>query len=243
MKIKYGLIPLLLGSLSLQAAPIQRQHGEILFPSIPVRENPPPQYPWRMDYDREIPRITKEHFRCRGSRANSIRVAEADDGSKLYLEDCGGVADHSLPLRNGEEFIYEILIEVLNKVQEATGKKVVITSGHRCPLHNTYIDPSVRNSKSKHQLGAAATFYVEGFEDQPQDVLKKILQEYPDLTQSEEGWGNKEFFVKIYWSHEGRDGDNSHIYPYLSVQVRFDRKTNQRVEYSWKTARQPLYRW
>ncbi len=224
------------------AVPIERHHGELLFLPTEALEVTAPCYPWRAESERTHPPITKEYFRCRGSHVNSIRVVEGDKG-KLYLEDCGGMADHSLPLRNGKEFIYPILIELLNKVQESTGKKVVITSGHRCPLHNSYIDPSPKNSKSKHQLGAAVTFYVEGLQNQPQEVLKRILSHYPELQQEEDGWGNKELTIRIYWMHEGRDADNDHPYPYLSVEVRFDKSSNQRVEYSWKKAHQPLYRW
>ncbi len=237
------LLICILSTFVLHGALIERQQGEILFPPVQTVERPPPQYPWRAELERTHPRITKEHFRCRGNRARTVKIAETEDGSKVYLEDCGGITDHSLPLRNGEEYIYEALIEVLNKVQDTTGKRVIVTSGHRCPLHNTYVDHSVKNSKSKHQFGAAVTFYVEGMENQPQEVLKRILQEYPDLAQTDEGWGNKELALRIYWSHEGRDGDNGHPYPYLSVQLRFDRTTGQRVEYSWKNARQPLYRW
>ncbi len=242
MKSAIALICLLL-CVKAGAAPIERQRGEILFSQFPVTASPPPQYPWRVRHERALPQITKEHFRCRGSRASSAKVVEGEGGAKLYLEDCGGVTDHSLPLREGKEFIYPVLIDLLNKIQDDMGKRVVVTAGHRCPMHNSYVDASLKNSKSKHQLGAAVTFYVDGLESKPQEVLRHILRAYPDLVQSDEGWANKEFLIKIYWAHEGRDGDNKHPYPYLSAQVRFDRATNQRVEYTWKSARQPLYRW
>ncbi len=41
-------------------------------------------------------------------------------------------------------------------------------------------------------------------------------------------WYNKEIFIKLYQATEGRDLDNSHPYPYIAIQVRWDRDRNQR---------------
>jgi hypothetical protein len=43
---------------------------------------------------------------------------------------------------------------------------------------------------------------------------------------------NKEILIKFYMPNEGRNADNRHPFPYLSIQVRFDRETNMRVAYS-----------
>ena len=42
-------------------------------------------------------------------------------------------------------------------------------------------------------------------------------------------WYNKEIFIKIYQTNEGRDLDNQHPYPYICLQVRTDRDTGQRI--------------
>ena len=47
-------------------------------------------------------------------------------------------------------------------------------------------------------------------------------------------WYNKEVLIKLYLSHEGRDRDNAHHFPYLSLQVRYDRDKQERVIYTWE---------
>ena len=49
-------------------------------------------------------------------------------------------------------------------------------------------------------------------------------------------WYNKEIFIKLYKKKEGRNFDNRHPYPYISIQVRFDTELNERVIYSWDKA-------
>jgi hypothetical protein len=50
-------------------------------------------------------------------------------------------------------------------------------------------------------------------------------------------------FVKIYRENEGRNFDNQHAYPYISIQVRYDREKKQRVLYSWDLATHNYLRW
>jgi hypothetical protein len=49
-------------------------------------------------------------------------------------------------------------------------------------------------------------------------------------------WFNKEILIKLYKKEEGRDFDNRHPYPYISVQVRFDCEHNEKVVSSWQKA-------
>jgi hypothetical protein len=49
-------------------------------------------------------------------------------------------------------------------------------------------------------------------------------------------WYNKEILIKLYLKNEGRDFDNRHPYPYVSIQVRFDRELNEKVVCSWQKA-------
>ena len=155
---------------------IYRQHDETLFEtSRPERKHPEP-YPWEKELAGKYPKITKEFFRCKGSQLNPPRMA-TQSGEVVRFYDCGGAEKHSLPLRNNKEFIYPILIDLVNYIQAKTGKRIVITCGHRCPDHNTYADPSVEGQSSKHMIGAEVSFYVQGLEDQPEQIVK-YLQDY-----------------------------------------------------------------
>jgi hypothetical protein len=231
---------------------IARKQDEYLFAVLPPQSQPPLPLPW----DRQKPNaINKYHFRCKGCFRNPPFSTERQ-GEKTYVYDCDGSYQHSLPIRDGEEYIYPILIDLLNYIQEQTNSTVIITSGHRCLEHNTYVDPSTVNQTSKHQIGAEVDFYVQGLEQHPHKVLNIIKQYYnthptkstkQEFTQFQryekedahvrtQPWYNKEVFVKIYQANEGRNKDNTHPYPYLSIQVRWDENTNEKVNYTWQKA-------
>lgn len=208
-------------------------------------------YPWEPSFAGKYPKITKEFFRCKGSTFHVPISKENAPGE--FIHDCGGLLKHSLPVRNGKEFIYPVLLDLLNYVQMKTGHKVVITCGHRCPAHNTYADMSTFNQSSKHMIGAEVDFYVEGMEGSPEKVVdllmgyfketapykgvkdyEKFLRLESNLTNvSTAPWYNKEVLIKLYQKHEGRDGDNKHAYPYLCLQVRYDRDLSEKIAYSW----------
>jgi hypothetical protein len=223
--------------------------------AIPLMQPLPlPVYPWQKQIGK-YPQITKEYFRCRGNPLNPPR-AEVVKGERVKYHDCGGAKKHSLPLIHGEEGVYPILITLLNYVQNESGGKVVITSGHRCPDHNTYVDSSPPNQYSKHQIGAEVDFYVQGFEKQPEKIVALIMKyyqtrpeyrgrkEWVEFKRYEKGdtqtlakpWMNKEIFLKVYQASEGRNYDNRHPYPYLTLQVRYDPLNNGKVAYSWEAA-------
>lgn len=233
---------------------IYRQHKEILFAPPPPRKVERERYPWENKLAGQFPRITKEFFRCKGNTTNAVHVFPQDGKEPIRYFDCGGSARHSLPLENGKEFIYPCLIEILNYIQEKSGKKIVITSGHRCPQHNLYCDSAKSNWGSKHMIGAEVNFYVEKLEEKPQEIFQLIQQYYKekkvgqkeyehfvryektDSGTSIQPWYNKEIFVKIYNKGEGRNSDNQHRYPYLSIQVRYDRDLSSKVTYDPKKA-------
>ncbi len=201
---------------------------------------PPPStcqrapYPWEKSTIGGHPKITKEFFHCRGSALNQVHERLRDGKASLFFRDCDG---HGLPLRDGKEFVYPVLIELLNYIQEKTEKRVVITTGHRCRQHNSYCDNSSYNWGSKHMLGAEVDFYVEGLEKEPEKIVALLQEHCPDpfsryekgLNVSTPAWYNKEIFIKLYKESEGRDFDNQHTYPYLSIQVRYDRDLQKRV--------------
>lgn len=230
-----------------QAKIVSRTHDEkILTLASPVVQSLP-SYPWEQSGTTSLPKITKEHFRCKGSPLNPVRINSFNQETTRYF-DCGGATKHSIPLKNGKEYIYAIEIDLLNYIQTKTGKRVVITSGYRCPEHNTYVDSSPENQYSKHMIGAEVSFYVQGLEERP-DFIVKLIQDYyqkqpefefqryhKNTNVSTPPWFNKEIFVKLFQSHEGRNFDNRHPYPYVSIQVRWDRESNEKVVYSWDKA-------
>lgn len=235
---------------------VYRRHDEVHYalktPEHRVRE----KYPWETAYIGKHAKITKTHFQCRGSSSNPPHIDHKDPARPANFFDCGGSQKHSLPLRGDSEFIYPILIDLLNYLQAKTGCKVLITCGHRCPVHNAYADNSTYNQGSKHMVGAEVDFYVQGMESKPDQVIKLLMQYYQetplyqgnkqyqtfqrleksDLNVATPPWYNKEILIKLYQKHEGRDFDNRHSYPYISIQVRFDREKNEKVVSSWQKA-------
>ena len=234
-----------------QGESIYRKQGEKLYAIASPAATPRLPYPW----EGNLLRITKEFFRCKGSPANPPLI---DKINPVPRTDCEGSARHGLPIIRGQEGVYPILIDLLNHVQKCTGKRVIITSGHRCPAHNTYVDPSKENQTSKHQIGAEVDFYVQEMEGKPMDVIRLLMDYYkespatkgqkeyeefaryekPDTGVTTKPWFNKEIFIKYHSAAEGRNADNRHSYPYITIQVRYDRTAQDRVVYDWKRASQ-----
>ncbi|MCE5294525.1 MAG: hypothetical protein LLF94_07940 [Chlamydiales bacterium] len=212
-------------------------------PQTKMQQTP---YPWQPQGG-SVRSITKEYFRCKGNFANPPLIITKDGKEINRFYDCSGADKHSLPLRDGKEFIYPILLDILNHVQNVTGNSVIVSSGHRCITHQAFMDPSPKGSSSKHQMGAEVDFYVQGLEEQPMKIIEIILNYYKDDPAKEyktfsrfekptdvstAPWLNKEIFIKLFKRTEGRNHDNRHPYPYISIQVRFDRQKNERVTFS-----------
>jgi hypothetical protein len=238
---------------------IYRNANDLFFPITLPASLPRAPYPW--ESEAILPRITKEFFRCKGNPLHDMRPRQEEDeelpeGMVGYL-DCEGSAHHGLPILQGKEGVYPILLDLLNYVQKKLAKRVIITCGHRCPTHNRYADPSQKNRSSKHQIGAEVDFYVQGLEEAPQVVLKALFEFYRETPRyrdqkeyilhpyEKEGhsgalcaWINQEVFIAIHAKEEGRDFDNRHPYPYITIQVRYDRDLAQRVVYDWTRAHQ-----
>jgi hypothetical protein len=227
---------------------ILRRSNTCAFPiTSPVVQKRDP-YAWEEEKLDNLLPITKTFFRCKGSRSNPpLQYA------KEIYHDCE--ANHGLPIVHGKEGVYPVLIEVLNFIQEKTKKRVIITCGHRCPQHNLYSDRSVSNQVSLHLIGAEVDFYVLGLEDKPMEVLNLVFQFYKekkgyrgkkdyeqftrlekDLNCSTLPWTNREIIVKLYKKNEGRDRDNKHPFPYITLQVKYDRDKKEEVVYLPKKA-------
>ncbi len=242
-----------------KTAVIHRKSQEVHYELPVLKRVMRRQYLWEANLSGGFPKITKEFFRCMGDPVNPWRKIFDEKGNVVEIADCSGKEKHSLPLRNNEEFIYPILLDLLNFIQSKAQKQVVITCGHRCPKHNTYADLDKNYRTSKHLIGAEVDFYVRGWEYKPENVLTMIQQYY----QSEDDpgyrifqrdyesqgelrvalWCNHEISIKIYQRDEGRDLDNQHPYPYLSIQVRFDRKENKPVHFNWDKAYKGYLQW
>lgn len=243
---------------SKKGKPISRHSDEVSYTLAPPKHIPPPPYPWENGQLGDLPKITKEYFRCNGSLLNPEKMVEKS-GKLERIADCGGADKHSLPLKDGEEYIQPILISLLNYLQTETHKRVVITSGHRCPDHNLYVDHSKENLYSKHQVGAEVSFYIQGMEESPDQVVQLLLnyyKEHPeedfrnfqryeksDTNVSTLPWYNKEIFIKLFKPDEGRNFDNRHPFPYIAIQVRYDPVLKERVFYSWDKAYQNYLRY
>ncbi len=233
---------------------IYRAENDVFSPIAPPQHMPRSSYPW--ETEAHLPRITKEFFRCKGSPLNAPYTSLSDPEKPALLADCDGMTRHGLPIIGGKENVYPILLELMNYLQKKTGKRVVITSGHRCPAHNSYTDPSKEAKASKHQIGAEVDFYIQGMEDQPLEIVTLLMQYYqehptyktqkewitfqrydkPDAKVDTQPWLNKEIFIKLHQKNEGRNADNRHPYPYLSLQVRWDRNKAERVLFDWEKA-------
>lgn len=230
---------------------IQRTEDEVSFSVENPEHNDREKYPWETNEAPLPVPITADSFRCRGSQKNAPIVQ-----GLLEREDCKGPENHSLPLKNGKEFVYPVLIDLLNYIQDKTGKRIWITCGHRCPVHNAYADDSFLGRTSKHMIGAEVDFFVKGLQWTPERIVNVIQQYYkddprtqgkkeyteflkrekPDRDVSTPSWYNQEIVVKIYKQNEGRDLDNKHDYPYISIQVIYDRDAKEKVTYTWPKA-------
>ncbi len=233
---------------------IYRNSKDRLYPLADLKSHLRDPYPWEKDYKGRHPMITKEAFRCKGD-SNHLSKKKENIPTQLIL-DCAGGLKHSLPVLGGQEFVYPILIDLLNYIQIKTSCPVLITCGHRCPAHNSYADASFYNLSSKHMIGGEVDFYVVGMENKTQEIIDLIMRYYTEkewykgnleyskfqrldhekVNVSTDPWYNKEVLVKLYKKEEGRDFDNQHLNSYLSIQVRFDREKNEKVIYSREKA-------
>lgn len=230
---------------------IIRRNNEVSLRIDPMVYSSRETYPWENHVSYPHSKITQDFFRCKGNTLNPPRIVHKEKESIHYF-DCGGYQKHSLPLRNGKEFIYPILIDLLNELQNKTGKRVIITSGHCCPEHSRYMSDLSAHLYSKHLIGAEVDFYIQGLENEPQkvvDLLMQYFQENPkyhdkkafttfqryskeNTNVTTQPWFNEEVFIKLFSRKEGRDFDNRHSHPYISIQVRYDWELKKKVNYS-----------
>jgi hypothetical protein len=196
-------------------------------------------YPW--ENESEFPKITIDHFRCRGNLNNKERHALGQT-----FQDCKGLYEHGLPYVDGEEFVFPALLSILNKLQNRLEKKINITSGHRCPKHNSYV--TLGTSKlTRFMIGAKVEFYIEGMEKNPQNGIEAIIDLYKldtekyanfEKIRKDDGsfkWQNKEIALSIEQKGEHSVLDNLN-HPVISIEILFDREKNESVILDWNKA-------
>lgn len=223
---------------------IYRKSADRFFSFKPPEKKEKKAYPWEVIAGSDLTKLSKHHFRCKGNSLNPSYSHE----DKSY-QDCKGSFEHGLPFIEDKEGVYPTLVNLLNFIQAKTKKEVVITTGHRCPKHNSYADPFKDNLYSKHQIGAEVDFYVKGLENSPEKIIDLLISYYEDdpdykkfsrysgkTNVSIQPWMNKEIFIKLVQKQEGRDFDNQHQYPYITIQVRYDKDRDIPVTYSWEKA-------
>jgi hypothetical protein len=228
--------------------PILRYAGEqfhaINFPEKKVRE----RYSWENTLAHQFPKITKEAFRCKGSGNPKPKILREN----VAIFDCQGADKHSLPLNDDKEMIYPALLEILNYLQDHLRKKVVVTSGHRCYAHQTYLLGTSSGALTKYLIGAQVDFLIDGIQASSEKIiacLSAYYQElFPDqkeyqLEKSVAGvWQNKEISLKLFAKHEGRNEDNAHEYPYLSIELKHDRLLDKKIQVNMQQAMNGYYR-
>lgn len=244
---------------NLKVESIERVKEDIFYPIAAPKKNETLLTPFE-EQNLSYYKITKEFFKCKGNPLNPARSDISNNDKDIT--DCEGTSKHGLCIINSKEGVYPILLELLNYIQKKTNKKIVITCGHRCPKHNKYSDLTNEASNSKHMIGAEVDFYVPGYELNPDKIVDLILdfyklhpryrgrQEFENFlrfTQSKDvstqPWYNKEIAIKIFKSNEGRDFDNRHPYPYVSIQVLWDRNLKENVAFSLEKANKGYLHW
>lgn len=196
-------------------------------------------YFWEKTIDGNIPKVTKEFFRCKGSITNPLAKVKSGQ-SVVFQFDCRGIDDHSLPLRDGKEFVYPALIDILNDIQQQAKSKVIITSGHRCPLHDAYVLGF--RSNSKHQIAAEVDFFVEGYKNSPEKIITMLNSYYkktsfgPLRKIGEKVFENSEVICRIVYDREKLIFDNKISHPYLTLELKYDRASQSKVVYNWNAA-------
>ena len=228
--------------------PILRYRDEkfhaICFPEQKIRE----RYSWENTTAHKFPKITKEAFRCKGSGSPKPKISREN----LAMFDCQGADKHSLPIYEDKEFIYPALLEILNELQDQLKRKVVVTAGHRCYKHQTFLLGTTTGAVTKYVLGAQVDFLIDGIEASSGKIID-CLQEYykrvfPDqkeyqLEKSVIGvWHNKEISMRVYAKHEGRNEDNTHDLPYLSIELKHDRVLDKKIQVNYQQALSGYYR-
>ncbi len=220
---------------------IFRLSGESLFSFAPIERKELEIYPWEVRESLEFPRITKEFFRCHGSQHHPHKVVESEN-KEIEIYDCNGIDEHGLVMKGGKEYVHTCFLELLNMLQDTFHQRVVITSGHRCPKHDRFINGYGKEKVTSYQIGAAVDFYVEGQEENSYRVIEKVMNFFCRDKKSqftkkgEDCWRNHEVIITLNPKTTPRNDDNLHPYPYITIELRYDREDKKPIVPTWRQA-------
>jgi hypothetical protein len=222
----------------------QEKLHTLKFPEQKVRE----RYSWENTTAHHFPKITKEAFRCKGAGHPKPKISREN----VALFDCQGPDRHSLPIVDDKEAVYPALLEILNSLQDHLKRKVVVTAGHRCHMHQTYLLGTTSGAITKYLIGAQVDFLVEGMSLLNQSVIDCLQDYYHKIYGSNKEyvleklasgvWQNKEIALRYVAKHEGRNEDNSHDYPYFSLELKYDRNLDKKIQLNPQQAMSCYYR-
>lgn len=123
----------------------------------------------------------------------------------------------------------EQITTLIEHLRCEVGDRVKITSAYRSEQHNLYSwayisaitgDESIVAKTSKHRLGKAVDFYVEGASFDEHKAIEKKLKSWAGSFAKPLRGSIDKIWTKTYRESEGRDPDNQHPYPYLHVETR-----------------------
>lgn len=204
-----------------------------------------PIYFWR-EHSSSVS-ITQDHFRCMGSVINPPRVVRNRQGQLMTLLDCGGAKEHSLPLKDQQEYINPMILELCVDLCEKTDSQIDILAGHLCQAHARYLDYFESDKAWKHAMGEAVQFCVRGFELRGReliDLLAKLHQAQlqachaakKQIHVTEEGFYSaylKVTFCPKPWWEKPRDFDKE----WVGIEVKADLDTGKLCAYDSKRIR------
>lgn len=192
-----------------------------------------------------IPPLTPEHFRCKGSHHNPI-TKHTIDGKQTYFQDCDGSHTHSLPIIDGKQTVYPHLIELLNHVQDVTGRQIRVLTGHRCYIHQSYLSSEMKDLTSAYQLGAAADVCFQSSSTGLKEIIHAIMDWYEqtnlpgstfNANSDSNRWSNR--YVQLSY-HETTDIDTKYKGPHISITLKVDPSTGKKITYSYRKVRNNL---
>lgn len=195
--------------------PLVRTLEDVRFPIFIPLKKTRTSYPWESANKRLVP-LSPEDLRCKGSPLHPSRSLPVLDGGIHEIKDC---TPHSLPKMEGEEVYSKLILEKLNLIQRELGRQVLITSGHRCPIHNIYCNPTGTAVFNKHLVAARVDFIVQT--DSPEEVVDILRRHSKDkFTQAGDRlqWNSSELSIQWTRSLDLRDFDNRHNLPYFTIE-------------------------
>src|SRR3989344_2655016 len=95
---------------------IYRSQSDFFFPIAPPQLALRASYPWETEGN--LPRITKDFFRCKGSSLNPFMIDKGD---------CEGGSQHGLSVLNGKEGVVSLLMQYYQETPCYQGQKDYLT--------------------------------------------------------------------------------------------------------------------